>query len=103
MIFSPVSKFGDQSLKLELFLLRGTSILATKKIKTKFKTKLFIGNRHFMQLFSADATIFSKKICPQKVENYPKKLLIKFFTNSSAKTAGTEKFMFQIVADGPAK
>ena len=55
-----------------------------------------------MQLFSAGATIFSKNICPQKVENYPQKLLVKFFTNSSAKTAGTEKFNFQIVAYGPA-
>ena len=64
-----------------------------------------------MQLFSADATIFSKKnkICfgLQKVEKPPSKDAQKnsnpFFllTASSAQTAQTEEFMFQNVAYRP--
>ena len=62
-----------------------------------------------MQLFSADATIFSKKkFCPQKVEkttlkSCSEKLKSTFFSLLpwAAQTAQTEEFMFQIVAYRP--
>ena len=64
-----------------------------------------------MQLFSADATTFKKKLvffCPQKVEKYTlkscsEKLKSTFFplTASSAQMAQTEEFMFQNVAYRP--
>ena len=61
-----------------------------------------------MQLFSADATIFTKKILhPKSWKNHPQKLLrktqIHFFSLLpwAAQTAQTEEFMFQIVAYRP--
>ena len=63
-----------------------------------------------MQLFSAEPTMFKKKVvvfCPQKVKKPPSKVAQKnsnplfFLTALTAQTAKTEEFMFQNVAYRP--